>query len=149
MMKSLLKELLYIHSLFSFMLYLAGNFIVIVTLEYKLKNPHLKHTLAGFVSIAISGLAAYIIPMNIFTNLNPLTMQLIGIFAAFLTQILFWGLWFRKRFKELMPALFIAFGLTAIVAVAMYFAFMAYLHMVIQEAIDSTGTIARYFITNF
>lgn len=148
-MKAILKELLYLHSLFSFLLYLVGNFIVIVTLEYKLKNPHLKHTLAGFVSIALSGVAAYIIPLKLFINLSPLSMQLIGICAAFLTQALFWALWFRKRFPELMSALFIAFVLTTVLSAIIYFIFMNYINMFVQGTLQGYGPIVRYFVTNY
>lgn len=148
-MKALLKELVYIHSLFSFMLYLVGNFIVIVVLEYKLKNPHLKHTVAGFFSIALSGAVAYIVPIYIFKNLSPFAMQTVGILAAFMTQALFWGFWFRKRFVELVPALVISFALTALVALGMYFIFMSYVDTVIKGTLGSLGPCTRYLITNF
>lgn len=148
-MKALLKELLYIHSLFSFLLYLAGNVIVIVALEYKLKNPNLKHTLAGFVSIALSGFAAYFIPIKFFGVHSPGAMQTLGIFAAFFVQAAFWALWFRKRFKEFAPILLIAFSITSVVALVMYFSFMAYIDMVVKGAIQSTGPLTRYLITNF
>jgi hypothetical protein len=148
-MKAILKELVYVHSLFSFFLYLVGSVIVTVIVEYKLKNPNLKHTLAGFFAVALSGFAAYIIPMKFFTHLSPLAMQLVGIAAAFFTQALFWALWFRKKFPALMSALLIAFVLTAVIAVAAYFIFMGYINMIVQGAIQSVNPIVRYFVTKF
>lgn len=148
-MKALLKEFAYIHSLFSFMLYLVGNFIVIIVLEYKLNNPHFKHTLAGFASIALSGVVAYSVPMYISRDLSPVVMQTIGIMSAFLTQSVFWLIWFRRRFKELAPALAIAFIVTVVVSLVMYFSFMAYVQLVIKETVENLGPVSKYLITNF
>jgi hypothetical protein len=148
-MKALIKELMYIHALFSFMVYLVGNLIVIVVLEYKLKNPHLKHTLAGFVCIALSGVAAYFIPVYFFKGLSPIFMQIIGLFSAFVVQGLFWSVWFRKRIKDFAPALIFAFALTALFAVIMYFSFMWYMKLIVKGAVEGSGPLLKFIASYF
>lgn len=139
-MKGLLKEFLYIHALFAFMLYLIGNFITIVILEYKLKNANLKHTLAGFVCVALSGFVAYFIPVHFFGNKPLFYMQIVGVLSALAVQGVFWWFWFRDRLRQFIPALVLAFGLTVVISMIAYNIFVWYLGVVMKGAVEGAAT---------
>lgn len=134
-MQGLMGSFMYVHVLFVFMLYLIGSFVTVVALEYKLKNVNLKHTLAGFGSVALSAFFAYFVPIHLFGGMPLFYMQIIGIISALVVQALFWWFWFRDRLKQFIPVLAIAFALTVVVSMIGYNIFVWYFRMVIQEAV--------------
>jgi len=125
----------YLHGLFAILLYLVGNFFTIVILEYKLKNVNLKHTLAGFACVALTGFIVYFVPIVLFGIKDPFKMQVIGLTAAFLIQTLFWWLWFRKDLRTFAPVLMLAFVLSVVIALLVYHMFVWYVHQVAKEVI--------------
>lgn len=151
-MEALLKHFLYIHALFSVMLYLVGSFITVVILEYKLKNVNLKHTLAGFACVALSGFVAYFIPVYFFGNRPLFYMQMVGVLSALALQAAFWWFWFRDRLKPFIPALALAFALTVVVAMIGYNIFVWYIGVVIKgvakevaKGAAATGAVMSFF----
>jgi len=139
-MKGLFEELLYIHALFVVFLYLVGNFFTVVFLEYKLKNLNLRHTLAAFASVALSGLFAYLIPVAFFSGAPLFTMQMIAIATIIIIQGLFWWYWFRKNLKAFAPVLALAVVLTVIGALLMYNLFVWYVSVVTKAAVKEAIT---------
>lgn len=134
-MKGLFKELFYVHALFAILLYLAGNFFTVVMLEYRLKNLNLKHTLASFASVALSGLCAYFIPIYLLRGYSLFVMQIAAVCSALVMQLLFWWLWFKDELKRFAPSLLIAFTLTVIGALIMYNLFVWYVQIVTKGAV--------------
>ena len=126
---------MYVHVLFVFMLYLIGSFVTVVALEYKLKNVNLKHTLAGFGSVALSAFFAYFIPMYVFGGMPLVQMQIVGVISALAVQGLFWWLWFRNRLNQFLPVLAIAFVITVVISMIGYNLFVWYFRMVIKGAV--------------
>ena len=120
----------YLHGVFAILLYLIGNFFTIVILEYKLKNVNLKHTIAGFVCVALSGMVAYLVPISLLNVSSPMTMQIIGIISALVVQGVFWFFWFKKDLERFAPALVLAFTLSVLIAFLFYNIFVWYVTMV-------------------
>jgi len=125
----------YFHGVFAILLYLIGNFFTIITLEYKLKNTNLKHTLAGFTCVALSGICAYLIPVVLFGVRSSMMMQVVGVVAALVVQAIFWFFWFKKDLRKFAPALVIAFVLSALIAFFFYNAFVWYVKTVARGAV--------------
>jgi len=125
----------YLHGLFAILLYLVGNFFTIVILEYKLKNVNLKHTIAGFACVAISGLIVYLVPVFFLGITSPLMMQTVGLISACLVQIIFWWLWFKQNLRKFAPVLVIAFVLSVVVALIAYNLFVWYINTIARDAV--------------
>ena len=125
----------YLHGLFAILLYLVGNFFTIVILEYKLKNVNLKHTLAGFACVALSGLIVYIVPILFFDIRSPLMMQTVGLISACLVQGIFWWLWFKKNLRKFAPVLLLAFVLSAVIALLGYNLFIWYVNSIAKDTV--------------
>ncbi|MFC1845569.1 hypothetical protein ACFLX2_00400 [Candidatus Dependentiae bacterium] len=137
-MKGLLKDFLYLHGLFVFILYFIGNFFTVIILEYQLKNSNLKHTLAAFGCVALSGMTAYFVPALLLgPSHSSFLLQLISVAVACITQAIFWLFWFKKgRLKEFLPALGIAFGLSVVISMLLYSAFTGYIAALIKGGIS-------------
>ena len=119
------------HGLFVLILYMTSNVITIIIIEYKLKSNALKHTLAAFVCVALSSIIAYFVPVFLFVQGDSLfTLKLVGVLSASIFQIIFWLLWFKKRFRDFWFVLFIAFFLSVFIAVFVHSAFLAYVKII-------------------
>ena len=119
------------HGLFVLILYMISNVITIIIIEYKLKSNALKHTLAAFVCVALSSIIAYFVPVFLFVQGDSLfTLKLVGVLSASIFQIVFWLLWFKKRFRDFWFVLFIAFFLSVFIAVFVHSAFLAYVKII-------------------
>ena len=139
----------YLHGVFAILLYLVGNFFTIIILEYKLKNVNLKHTLAGFACVALSGIFAYFVPIFLFQGRSSMVMQLVGIGSALAVQGLFWWFWFRKNLKKFAPALIVAFVLSVVIAFLFYNAFVWYVTTVAKGAVKGAAVGAAKNVTPF
>lgn len=140
-MQDFIKDFLYFHGLFVFILYFLANFFTVIVLEYKLKNTNLKHTIAAFGCVALSGFTAYFIPVVAFGSVqSSFFLQLISVVVACITQVVFWFFWFKKSFfKEFLPSLVIAFGIAVIISIILYSAFTGYIATLIKGGIKSIG----------
>lgn len=126
------------HGLFVLILYMTSNVITIIIIEYKLKSNALKHTLAAFVCVALSSIIAYLIPVFLFAQSGSLlTLKLVGVLSASIFQIVFWLLWFKKRFRDFWFVLCVAFFLSVFTAVLVQSAFFSYVRVVTKSAITS------------
>lgn len=135
----------YLYGLFVILLYFAGNFFTVVILEHKLKNVNLKHTLAAFAAVALSGIVAYVVPVTLFGLTSPFAMQLVGISAALAVQGIFWMLWFKGKLRSFAPALILAFILAVLIALLAYNIFVWYARTVargaVQGAVEQVGSL--------
>lgn len=137
-MRRLLTDFLYFHGFFVFLLYLVGNFFTVIILEYRLKNKNLRHTIAAFICIALSGFAAYYIPIFFLgTKHSSPILQLWSVLIACAAQSIFWIVWFKKRLRSLWPALAIAFGLSVLVAMLMYNSFIGYFSAITRSGLKN------------
>ncbi len=132
MTKGLLKNVLYFHALFAFLLYILGTLFTITILEYRLKNSHLNRILAGFACIALSVVAFYFVPILLFGTSSIFALQIFGVISMLVVQIFFWFFWFGKEIKAVLPALALAFGLTIALSVLVYFLFTWYMSIVLH-----------------
>jgi len=141
-MRILLRNFLYFHGFFIFLLYLISTFVTIIVLEYKLKNQNLKHTIAAFACMGLSAIAAYYIPIAmIHTKHESPRLQLISIMIALAVQIFFWWLWFRERFRKYVPALAMAFGLSVLISLLTYNAFIGYMSKITRAGLKRIVTL--------
>ena len=135
-MPAFLKDLMYFHGLFVLILYLVGTFFTVILVEYQLGSKILRHTLAAFVCVALSGFAAYYVPSVFWgAKRTSFTLQFISVMTACSVQILFWLVWFRQRLRTMWPALVIAFVLSVIVALGMYNFVVWYIRIMVKAAI--------------